>query len=128
MFKWQYVSEWERHRNHEKFKGWFREQSREYGLIAYPSSLLMTSVNSAMSAQSRQSQQLAFLQTVEAIRHHLAKHDRQLPNSLNELELPAPNDPGTGQPFQYVRHREGATLRGAPWTGYRLQFELRVAK
>ncbi len=128
MFKWQYVPEWERSHISEKLDRWLREQSREYGLIAYPSTLLMTSVNSAMSAQSRQSQQLAFLQTVEAIRHHLAKHERQLPNSLSELELPAPNDPGTGQPFQYVRHREGATLRGSPWTGYRLQFELRVAK
>lgn len=128
MFKWQYVPEWERNHISEKLDRWLREQSREYGLIAYPSTLLMTSVNAAMSAQSRQSQQLAFLQTVEAIRHHLAKHDRQLPSTLSELELPAPNDPGTGQPFKYVRHREGATLSGSPWTGYRLQFELRVAK
>ena len=50
------------------------------------------------------------LQTIEAIRDHLALRG-QLPASLAELPLPAPLDPLTNQPFAYQVEDKSATLR-----------------
>ncbi|MEM9354560.1 MAG: hypothetical protein AAGA92_16295, partial [Planctomycetota bacterium] len=44
----------------------------------------------------------ARLIVIEALRHHVAKNGGELPASLNDLELPAPNDPCTGRPFRYT--------------------------
>lgn len=51
------------------------------------------------------------LQTVEAIRDYAAKNDGTLPTNLEALELPAPNDPLTEQPFFYGVADDQATLR-----------------
>lgn len=50
-----------------------------------------------------------FLQTLEAIRDYSSQHDGALPTSLDQLRLPAPNDPFTGQPFEYSF--DGSTSR-----------------
>ncbi len=52
-----------------------------------------------------------FLQTIEALRDYAASHHNQLPKSLEELELHAPNDPLTGKPFLYELVGDKATLR-----------------
>lgn len=58
-----------------------------------------------------------FLQTVEAIRNHAAAHAGELPATLDELELPAPNDPLTAQPFNYDRDGMTAMLQMASIEG-----------
>jgi hypothetical protein len=83
-------------------------------------------IASVKAASSRMQQQIALWQTIESIRHHLATHDNKLPAKLDELELPAPNDPLTNQPFTYVVHSEGATLTGDRNPGLQYQFELRT--
>lgn len=123
MFKWQYATPWER--NSAQPELYMAEAAEEFGLITTPAGLILPAVKAAMSAQTRTSQQLAYLQTIESIRHHLATHDRQFPDSLANLVLPAPLDPATGQPFIYVRNAQGATLTGGKFPGIRYQFELR---
>lgn len=51
------------------------------------------------------------LQIVESIRHHLTTHSGKLPNSLDELELPAPMDPLTNKSFEYEVKDEIAILK-----------------
>ncbi|MEM8735445.1 MAG: hypothetical protein AAGG44_14525 [Planctomycetota bacterium] len=128
VFKWQYLT----YPQVEKYRidpsQQIRDDVQEYGLIAAPAEAVLAAVNAASAAQARQQQSLALLQTIEAIRHHLAQNDNQLPTSLDELELPAIDDPATGKPFNYLRHSQGASLYGAPWTGYRVQYELRTTR
>lgn len=74
---------------------------------------MLPTLESANSARDRLQQQLALLQTVEAIRDHMAAHDGALPEQLAELRLPAPNDPVTLQPFEYIYAAGRAKLSGA---------------
>ena len=50
------------------------------------------------------------LQTIEAIRDHMAQHDGKLPATLAEVSLFVPADPFTGQPFNYDVQDGIATL------------------
>jgi hypothetical protein len=59
----------------------------------------------------RLERKLAALRAIEALRMHAAVHGGQLPNKLHEVTIvPVPNDPGTGQPFEYQREGQSATL------------------
>jgi len=68
-------------------------------------------------AQVRLEQRIALLRHVEAIRLYAAEHDGKLPASLNDITVPLPVDPFTGQPFRY--HVDGlmAEIRGSPPRG-----------
>jgi hypothetical protein len=61
------------------------------------------------------------LQAVESIRDYLAKHDNQLPSSLEQLDLPVSIDPLTGLPFEYVLEGEKAILRTPIMNGFEEQ-------
>lgn len=126
MFKWQYVSYAEQVKASASLGEQLNEDAEEFGLIAAPAGFALPTVQAAMAAKARLQQNLALLQTVESIRNHLAQNENRLPAKLEDLELPAPNDPATDQPFHYVRHSEGASLYGNKWPGYRIQLELRV--
>jgi hypothetical protein len=72
-----------------------------------------------------------FLQTIEALRDHASKHDGHFPQTLDELELPAPNDPFTEKPFLYEAMGDSATLRQAEIDGFKttlLPYELSASK
>lgn len=125
-FKWGYLSHSDREAASRNMGKEFSASAEKFGFITAPSDLVLPAIQAAMSAQTRSAQQLAFFQTIESIRHHLAANKNQLPNALSELELPVPLDPASGKPFQYVRHTQGATLTGERFPGIRYQFELRV--
>ncbi|MCA9140212.1 MAG: hypothetical protein KDB00_25750, partial [Planctomycetales bacterium] len=127
MFKWEFVSPWDRERVRGLADANLQRNTQDYGLITSFSGLVLPAVQSAMSAKTRLDQQLAYLQTVESIRNHLATHNNEFPNTLDDLVLPAPHDPFTGKKFQYVRHDQGATLTGASSPGLRYEFELRCS-
>jgi hypothetical protein len=70
-----------------------------------------------------------FLQTIEAIRDYAGKNKGQLPAKLEDLELAAPNDPFTNEPFEYVLDGNVGKLRQAEIPGfgtYLLEYELTV--
>ena len=51
------------------------------------------------------------LRVIEALRIYAASHDGRLPDKLDDVkEVPIPNDPGTGKPFEYSRDGDTATL------------------
>jgi hypothetical protein len=68
-------------------------------------------------AQARLEQRLALLRHVEAIRLYAAEHDGKFPANLNDIPLPLPVDPFTGQPFKYSVDGSLAEVRGTPPRG-----------
>lgn len=95
--------------------------------------LLMPAVGAALSAQTRSERDFAALQTLEAIRAHLAETGA-LPEKLSDIKsVPVPLNPATNEPFEYRLADGKATLevpptrKGmSPLTGKR--YELTVAK
>jgi len=78
--------------------------------------------------QIRLDRRVAAVRVVEAIRLYAASHDGKLPEELSQItEVPLPEDPATGKPFEY--RRDGAAsvlslpeagLRGRPTPPYRI--------
>lgn len=124
-FKYSFLPEYSRKKNNAA-SAEFGELLKRYGVFTLPTSTFLPAVQAAQSASQRTQQQLAMWQTIESIRHHLATHDNKLPATLEELELPAPHDPLTNEPLEYVVHAAGATLKGAANPGLQYQFELRT--
>ncbi|MGA2914611.1 MAG: hypothetical protein ABSE89_01125 [Sedimentisphaerales bacterium] len=62
---------------------------------------------------NRLDRHIAVLQCVEALRHYAAGHNGKFPGSLADIkELPIPNDPVTGKPFDYSGSNSEAVLKG----------------
>ena len=79
------------------------------------------------SAFARCEQQLAILQTVEALRLHAAIRGG-LPESLAELPVPAPLDPATGRPIAYSVTGNRALLEpGQTSAGWRYRIIVHLA-
>ena len=105
------------------------QDEKQYGLITKPASMLLPALAAIRNAQVRVDQQVAMLQTVEAIRHYAAHHSGRLPPKLADTKLPSPDDPVSGKPFLYELQQHQATLTGLPSSGH-LQYKLilRIAK
>jgi hypothetical protein len=72
--------------------------------------LLVPSVDTLLRAQNRIDRRIAALRGIEALRMHAAASG-QLPDRLDRVTVvPVPDDPGTGQPFEYRRDGATATL------------------
>jgi hypothetical protein len=97
---------WPRYRQAEqRFEGRPREQ---WGVL----DLLTPAIGRAYFITTRTERDLVATATIESIRHHLATHGGQPPKSLDELELPALDDPVTGKPFGYEVNDRTITLIG----------------
>lgn len=78
------------------------------------SSLLMPAVGQALMAQTRLERDFAALQTLEAIRAHLAETGK-LPEKLSDITVvPVPLNPSTNEPFEYRLADGVATLEVPP--------------
>jgi hypothetical protein len=72
--------------------------------------MLLPAIHKVLLSQMRVERRLAAQQAIEALRMHAAKAG-QLPDKLEQVTVvPVPNDPGTGQPFEYERDGKTATL------------------
>jgi hypothetical protein len=72
---------------------------------------LLPALDRVTAAQARIERNLHALRVIEALRIYAAAHDGRLPVKLgNVTEVPVPDDPGTGQPFEYSRDGDTATL------------------
>ncbi len=98
-----------------------------------PARLLLPAVNKVMSHQIAVERRLAALRMIEALRLYAAAHAGHLPEKLESVtEAPIPNDPGTGQPFEY--HGDGATatltsrIPGDPVPNYDQRYQLTIRK
>jgi hypothetical protein len=85
-------------------------------------------------AQARLEQRIALLRHAEAIRIYAAEHDGKLPESLNDIAVPLPVDPFTGQPFRYSLDGPIAEVRGTPPRGettnaaYNVRYVINIRK
>jgi hypothetical protein len=89
---------------HQRLRGLPASESHVLARIILPA------LSKVLSTQARVERSLAALRVIEALRQYAAAHDGQLPGQLTDVtELPLPDDPGTGHPFEY--RREGDTAR-----------------
>jgi hypothetical protein len=97
--------------------------------------LLLPATTKVMAARLRLDRRVAALRVVEALRLHAAGHDGKLPASLADItEVPVPDDPATGKPFEYTLEGERAVLLvpappgDKPNMGNNLRYELTIAR
>jgi len=80
--------------------------------------MFLPAIAKVIVASTRLDRKIAALRVIEAIRLYTAAHDNQLPDKLADMtEVPLPNDPGTGKPFEYERDKDTATLIAPPLKG-----------
>ncbi len=84
-------------------------------------------------AQVRTDRAISVLRVLEALRLHAAANDAKLPASLADIkEVPIPDDPVTGKPFEYKLTGETAMLSGPELEAhdekYPLQYEITLGK
>ncbi len=103
-------------------------KSRQFGWASKPTNEMLAAVSSIRTVQVRVQQQLATLQTIEAIRMYGAANAGKLPTSLGELPYPVPNDPMTGKPLRYEVTGDQAMLSGEPLPYMQSRYKLRFAK
>jgi hypothetical protein len=89
-----------------------RADAGRIGPSAIPAFRLDDSIGFAVPFSALGEQQIAILQTVEALRLHAAIRGG-LPESLAGLTVPAPTDPATGQPIAYSVAGNRAVLEPA---------------
>jgi hypothetical protein len=97
------------------------------GWSAAPAQMLLPAIGAVLTASARLDQNLALVQTVEAIRMYGADHDGRLPESLADLPVPAPPEPFTGEPLDYQYHGDHAVLTGHEMNGLQYRLVLRFA-
>jgi hypothetical protein len=102
-----------------------RQKANRVGWSAIPAQDLLPGVRQVRIASARLEQQLAMVQTVEAIRMYGAANGGKLPKRLDDLPVPAPLEPFTGQPLDYQYHGDHAVLDGYDMPGMRYRLVLR---
>lgn len=111
--KWYEVPYWQA-LQHEEFTALdeqLKKQLQDLGWASAPTNLFLSASGAIRSVQARTQSKLAALQTIEAIRMYAAKHDGQLPPTLDRLPVPAPLDSMTGKPIAYEVSGKQAVLR-----------------
>jgi hypothetical protein len=129
FFKWMLLPYWQAEAapRSRRVDEAMNAASEKYGWCSLPTMLLLPAVRAARTAEVRTDQNLAMLQTVEAIRMYGAENAGKLPTSLDELPVPAPVEPFTGKPFDYQSLGDRAILTGHPMPGLRYRLILRFA-
>lgn len=127
-FKWQHLSFAQRQSSQAASSAGERlaEAADRAGWFAMPTKQLIPLLGTMTIPEIRCRQQIAMLQTVEAIRDYAAANQGQLPDSLDQLSLPAPPDPRTGKPFDYQRQDDAAVLSGQSEAGLQTRLQLRI--
>lgn len=112
IYKWANVPYWralEGLRNADQEIKRSREQ-----LIAVPLLLLLPAIEKVLFATVRTDRRVCALRCLEAVRDYAAQHGK-LPEKLEDItEVPIPNDPATGKPFEYSLKGDTARLVARP--------------
>ena len=129
QFKWTYSPYW--HPGSKTRRGGSEELMRvdpdRVGWAATPARSLLPAVMAVQTAAARCEQNVAMMQTVEAIRMYGEANGGRLPATLDELPVPAPIDPFTGKPLDYRVHGRRAILTGHEMPGIRYRLVLQFA-
>jgi hypothetical protein len=110
--KWQFVdySAAVANPEYQSREARFQQSVAYIGGATFPATAFLPMIPTVFVAEQRCVMQISLLQTLEAIRLYGATHANQLPKSLDELPLPAPQNPFTGNSFQYALDADGAVL------------------
>lgn len=129
IFKWMHLPIWQFRAKAtvNSIDKLMADKADRYGWIAAPTQVLLPAVLAAQTAVARSEQQVALLQTVEAVRLYAAANNGKLPASLNVLPVPAPIEPFTGKPIDYELLGDRAVLNGYSLPGMRYRLILRMA-
>ncbi len=128
-FKWMYLPYWQaRTKKSSQVDQAMDDAADQYGWCAWPTMMLLPAVRAARTAEARCSQNIAILKTIEALRMYAAENDSKLPESLEELSVPAPIEPFTGKPIEYELRGNHAVITGHETPGLRSQLVIRVAQ
>ncbi len=91
--------------------------------------LLMPAIKTARVAMARNDRRIAVLRVLEAIRIYGAYHDGHLPERLEDIsEVPIPEDPVTGLPFEYLCNGNNAVLSGPTLRDVPLNYEITMIR
>ncbi|WP_164101984.1 hypothetical protein [Candidatus Laterigemmans baculatus] len=123
--KWAHLPYWQAKPHLDDFAETVRAQEEQIGWTALPTELISVPIVSVLQAVARMQQQIALMQTIEAIRMAGAVNGGKLPQRLEDLPLPAPVDPFTGRPFDYQHLGSHAVLSGAAHPHLQYRFVLR---
>ncbi len=95
--------------------------------------IFLAALPAVVEAQNRADRNIAALRVVEALRTYAAAHDGRLPEKLSDVtEVPVPDDPGTGRPFEYRREGDAGVVaspapgEARPNSGVRYRVTLRT--
>ena len=76
---------------------------------------LHPSLKNTMAAEMRLERRVGLLRLAEALRIHAAAHAGKLPEALSQVaDVPIPDDPATGRPFEYRRDGASAVIPTPP--------------
>ncbi len=113
MFKWMALPYPEARPGLERAERSLKEAKVRQAGIPIAETFL-PAVTKVFQAATRLDRRIAALRCVEALRLYAAAHDGKLPAELADVkEVPVPNDPMTGKPFEYKLGGETATITGA---------------
>ena len=131
LFKWVPLPYWQARQGIEAVT--LRIDKTRQSLEGIPLSSLLPTIGKVSATTAFLDRRIAALRLVEAVRLYAAAHDGKLPESLADIkEVPIPDDPMTGKPFDYKSEGDKAILSGAAPQGlgnnYGLRFELTIAR
>jgi hypothetical protein len=128
-FKWSKLPYWQARSKLESGRRSVElaSEAKQVGWAAAPANVFLPAFLVVQTASARNEQMIALLQTVEAVRMYGAEHDGKLPPTLDDLSVPAPMEPFTGQPLDYEYHQSFAVLNGHKMPGLKYRLILRFA-
>jgi hypothetical protein len=110
LFKWSALPIWQARAGIAEADERLHERAARQEVLPL-AQLILPAFQAASLAQARGQRTLALLRAVEALRLYAARHDGELPDALADIrEAPVPDDPVTGEAFQYHLDGERAVL------------------
>jgi hypothetical protein len=128
LSKWFYVPYPEARKVMDKEVDSVKSEVESLGLFAKIPHDFMVTMPAFSMATIRHTQRQAMLQTIESIRDYADRNDGKLPSSLEQLVLPAPRDPASDLPFEYVVHGGEATLTSQYVNKNRFQYQIELVR
>ena len=103
VFKWTGAPYWQARKyiSSRKMDERLTEAAKECGWAATPTTMFLPAILASRTAEARLQQQIAILMTIEAVRMYAADNDGKLPETLDQLDVPAPIEPFTGKAISY---------------------------
>jgi hypothetical protein len=119
LYRWYGLPYWIARPGMERTEAELRASRTQLEAVPLAAAVL-PALGKVMQVQARVERHIAALRCLEAIRLYAAAHDGKLPAKLADIsEVPIPEDPFNGKPFEYRVEGDKAILSGPPPPGDR---------